>query len=250
MSEPTLPTRGRDIAALIFAMTFPSFLAWVSFIALAARGQDGEINRALQIFFPAAKFVQFSFPLLYLALFEPTQLRPTRPHLRGLGVAVSFGLMVALAIFGLYFLGLKGTSLFASTAAKIDRWLRQVGLPSETAFLFVAGFIAVVHSMWEEFYWRGFIFARLTRFLHWFTAAIIAGLAFMSHHVIVLYFYLPGYLWVVALFSFGVAIGGFIWAWIYHRSQSLYATWLSHCIIDLAIMVVAYDLLFSSRPNG
>jgi len=45
------------------------------------------------------------------------------------------------------------------------------------------------------------------------------------------------------LLSLGVAVGGIFWAWLYHRSGSLYGPWLSHLLIDAAIFVVGYDLV-------
>ena len=39
-------------------------------------------------------------------------------------------------------------------------------------------------------------------------------------------------------------VGGAVWAWVYHRTRSLAATWLSHALVDAAILMVGYDLLF------
>jgi membrane protease YdiL (CAAX protease family) len=45
------------------------------------------------------------------------------------------------------------------------------------------------------------------------------------------------------LFASGVAVGGAVWAWIYHQSRSLYGPWLSHCIVDAAVFLVGFDLV-------
>ena len=45
----------------------------------------------------------------------------------------------------------------------------------------------------------------------------------------------------VIVVAFG--IGGAFWAWLYHRSESLYAPWISHCLVDLAIFLVGYDMV-------
>ena len=42
----------------------------------------------------------------------------------------------------------------------------------------------------------------------------------------------------------GVATGGAVWAWLYERTGSLWAAWLSHLLVDTAIMAVGYDLVF------
>jgi membrane protease YdiL (CAAX protease family) len=39
-------------------------------------------------------------------------------------------------------------------------------------------------------------------------------------------------------------VGGMVWAWLYWRTGSIYAPWLSHLLIDAAIFTAGYDLLF------
>ena len=46
------------------------------------------------------------------------------------------------------------------------------------------------------------------------------------------------------LFSLAIAIGGAAWAWLYHRSGSLVGPWLSHLLVDAAIFVIGYHLVF------
>ena len=71
------------------------------------------------------------------------------------------------------------------------------------------------------------------------------SLAFALHHVIVLAFYFGWRSPATVAFSLGVALGGAVWAWIYHRSGSLLGPWLSHAVVDAAIFAVGYQLLRS-----
>jgi membrane protease YdiL (CAAX protease family) len=67
----------------------------------------------------------------------------------------------------------------------------------------------------------------------------------MAHHVVVLAVYFPGRFFTAALpLSLGIAIGGMFWCWLYERTGSIIATWVSHFLIDGAIMIVGYDLAF------
>lgn len=243
-SAPTTPPgKFRDVLALLFAMSFPTLLSWLSFMVLPSQGSGNNVW--LQIVFGAGKVVQFTFPFIYVAVFERASLQIARPNSRGMMAGLGFGLVVALTTLGLYYFGLKGTRLFEATQPKIQHWLAQLSLPSAAGFLLIAGFICLLHSLWEEYYWRWFVFGRLSRRFGWQWSAVIAGLAFMAHHVVVLAYYLPGYFWVgVVPLSLCVAAGGVIWAWMYQRYQSLYATWVSHCLVDMGIMVVGYDLLY------
>ena len=74
-------------------------------------------------------------------------------------------------------------------------------------------------------------------------AILISSLGFMLHHVLLLgtfFGYDAAATWV---FSLAIAIGGAFWAWLYHRTNSLYPPWLSHLIVDAAIFIVGYDLV-------
>ena len=144
----------------------------------------------------------------------------------------------------LYFAFLRGSVLLGDTPGRMRDWLEKFGFNSMGGFLMFAAVISIPHSFLEEYYWRWFVFGWMRRELPWGPAAVISALAFMSHHVVVLAFYLPGYFWLgVVPFSLCVAVGGIAWAWLYHHYENLYAPWASHLMIDAAIMVVGWDMM-------
>jgi membrane protease YdiL (CAAX protease family) len=231
-----------DLAALFFAMGFPSVLSWMEFWALPGAGT--EPNPALKAVFGLGKAVQFSVPILYVWLCDRADIRLERPNTRGLALGLGFAALVAVGALGLYFLFLKDSGVFGDTPAKIHQWLTEFNASTPATFLVMALFFSVLHSFLEEYYWRWFVFGRLERWLPWGAAVLVASLAFMAHHVLVLAYYLPGRFWIAAVpFSLCVAGGGVAWAWLYHRSRSLYAVWLSHLVVDAAIMMIGYDML-------
>jgi membrane protease YdiL (CAAX protease family) len=182
--------------------------------------------------------------MLYVAYFERAALRPVRPPLRGLAFGLGFGLLVAAAMLGLFFGGVGKSAAFAETPAKIHRLLQDAGVSTPARYLLLAFFYAALHSLLEEYYWRWFVFARLCRYLPLAAAIVVSALGFMAHHVVLLGVYFPGQFWTLALpLSLGVAIGGAVWAWIYHHTGSLYAAWLSHGLVDAAIFVIGYAML-------
>ena len=70
----------------------------------------------------------------------------------------------------------------------------------------------------------------------------IASLAFASHHLVVLSEYFPpGW---TALLGACVAVGGGVWCLMYERQRTLTGAWISHVVVDLAILWVGYRLLF------
>ncbi len=242
----------RDWAALVFAMTFPSVMAWLYFVYLApdhsgAGSTPHSASLAVQVAYGGGKLLQFAFPLVFVWLFDRSQLRPAAPRPQGLALGVGFALVVSAAIFLAYYLGLRGELIRHGVPAKVASKLAQFHLNSPAGFVIMAIFIAVIHSLFEEYYWRWFVFGRLRRHVAVPAAVVISSLAFMAHHVIVLAVYLPGprkFLTLVVPFSLGVAVGGAVWCWIYQRSGSIYGPWVSHLLIDSAIMAVGYDLLF------
>jgi hypothetical protein len=126
----------------------------------------------------------------------------------------------------------------------VRTYLEEFHLNTPARYLLLAAFMSVVHSLLEEYYWRWFVFGGLRRCLPGSVAIVVSSLAFMAHHVIILVSYFPGNLPMALVFSLGVAVGGAVWAWLYGRYQSLYAPWMSHLLIDAAIMAVGYDIAF------
>jgi membrane protease YdiL (CAAX protease family) len=225
----------RDLFALAFASIFPLASTWFYFVACGTGGQPSTLVIAV---FALAKLLQLALPFVYVALFDRDQLvRPT-PDLRGWPLAILFAAVVDAGIFGLY-ATLQGTSFLDMAPAMVGQKLKELNIVSLWSFVGLALFVCIPHAAFEEYYWRWFVFGWLRRYVPFWPAAIIAGLAFMAHHVVILVVYFPDQVWTLAVpMSLCVAIGGIAWAWFYERTGSLGAVWLCHGLIDLGIMVV------------
>jgi membrane protease YdiL (CAAX protease family) len=236
-------TENRTLLAVLFAMTFPTLAAWSYFMALA--GQEGKPNVWQQTAYVAGKIVQFAFPLVFLAVVERRWPRLSRPCFEGLALGLGFGLLVVLLMLGIYFGALRGSGLLQQTPARLEHKLREFNMATPARYIVLAAFIVAAHSLLEEYYWRWFVFGQLRRLTAQTPAIVLSSLAFMAHHVVVLYVYLPGYFWTAALpFSLAIALGGAAWAWLYERSNSIWPPWLSHLLIDAGIFAIGWDLLW------
>src|SRR5207247_7547003 len=95
----------RDACALTFAMVFPAVMAWLYFVVFATDGR--QVSQAVVWAFAAGKFLQFTFPLLYVGWFERAQLKPAAPTARCFPFGLALGLGIAAAILGIYFAWLR-----------------------------------------------------------------------------------------------------------------------------------------------
>jgi CAAX protease family protein len=253
-TEPSLlpekfnrPSVGLHWCALIFAMSFPGLMAWVYFVALA-RPTSGDGGPGLTAFsaYVIGKIVQFSFPVLWVWVYERHRLRPAVPSFAGLALGVGFGLLVAALVFAVYH-GLAGSPVLAETPEKIREKLSLFHADTAACYLFLGLFIAGIHSLMEEYYWRWFVFGEVRRRLSLAFAIALSSLAFMAHHVVVLGVYFPRHFFTAALpFAFCVAVGGAAWAWLYQRTGTIYSAWISHLLVDSAILAVGYKMVFAS----
>jgi membrane protease YdiL (CAAX protease family) len=163
-----------------------------------------------------------------------------RKHFKSLPLGMLSGTVIVAAMFALMQTPLG--HIARASADNIRHKLAGLGI-LEHYWLFGL-FLAVVHSLVEEYYWRWFVFGRLRNLVPIFWAHILAGAAFASHHVVV----------TSQFFGFGwgffvgaaVAAGGIIWSVMYSRQRTLAGPWLSHMIVDLGIEAIGHSILFGA----
>jgi membrane protease YdiL (CAAX protease family) len=236
------PPRGPAYAALAFAMLFPAAMTWIYFVALGHCG--GDPGPAQSIAYAVGKVIQFGFPLLFVAATRPARFGLPALNRKGWGVAIGFALLTAAAMALLYFVWLKQSSWLGETPLRVREKVEGFGVGSLPAFMALAFFLSAVHSLLEEYYWRWFVFHEIRDRATLATAIALSALGFMLHHVVVLGVYFPDRFWTLAVpFSIGVAVGGAVWAWIYDRCGSLLPSWISHALVDAAIMTIGWDLI-------
>jgi membrane protease YdiL (CAAX protease family) len=234
-----------ELLALAVAMVFPTAMAWCYFRVLAGGGQ---VHPAQQFAYSLGKLAQFAFPLAWCRLNDRRWPRARSPRCDGLLWGVGFGLATAALLLGLFHGWLAGAELFAGTPDRVRDKLQEFGVTTPARYFGLAAFIVAVHSLLEEYYWRWFVFGRLRDHVPVGLALVVSSLAFMGHHVLILDAYFPGHFWMAVVpFSLGVAVGGAFWAWLYQRTGSLAACWLSHLLVDAAIFVLGWSLLGGTR---
>ena len=121
--------------------------------------------------------------------------------------------------------------------------VRDLGLDSLWKYGAVAVFYAFAHSLLEEYYWRWFVFGQLKRTMRpsWAIGLIEPGVHGPSRRAAgnVLRLGLAARLCILVgrrhrRSLLGLAVFVF---------RSLFAPWLSHMLVDIAIFVIGYDLV-------
>jgi len=242
--------RSTEWLALISALVFPTAMTWIYFVVLA-----GEASSIQQTIFGIAKVIQFVFPVVWVFLICREKFQWPRPEVQGLAIGSGFGLAILVAMLLLYHLVFKQTGMFDDPAEVLREKLLGFGIDALWKYLALGVFYSLCHSMLEEYYWRWFAYRRLQERTSFGTANLVSSLAFMSHHVILLAVYFGWTSPWTYIFSLPIAVGGGVWAWIYHRSGSLFGPCISHLLVDagaiysvprkagnFAVWVLAYEV--------
>ena len=245
-------TRNKRVAAIAVAALLPSIVTWAYFHLLA---ESPSIVQ--QSTYAVGKLLQFGFPIFWVAMIAkelgrtgiqavpPIQTATVWTTRKNILLGCVLGLLICLAMMGVYWFVLDDSVRSGLQAQVADR-IRGLSLASWQSYLGLSLFYALVHSLLEEYYYRWFIYGQLRQVSRMPVAALVSGLAFMAHHVIVLAQYFGNTL-LTAFLSLSIMVGGVIWAWQYERSRSLLGPWLSHAVVDAGIFAIGY---FALRAAG
>ncbi len=230
--------RRRDACGLAFALGFPTLVTMLYFVWLT-EGPGGVQQAAYGL----GKVLQFAFPAFWVLAVQRRRLGLRLPGGAGLIEGATFGLAIFGTMMALYHLWLQPSGLLDPAIEPIRQKVASFGVRGPLGFFALGAFYSMAHSLMEEYYFRWFVFGQLRRLVSVPAAIVVSSLGFMGHHVVVLgtfFGYASPLTW---LFSLAVAVGGAAWAWLYHRSRSLYGPWLSHLIIDAAIYTIGYSIV-------
>ncbi len=177
-------------------------------------------------------------PVIYLICsksFRPKELFSLKKKHVFLIVPLAVGIFAVIMVA---FFALRGFIDFSSVT---DSVTSDAGVTREN-FIFVALYIALVNSLLEEFFFRGFCFFGLRPFGLAFSY-VASALLFSAYHVA----FMDGWLSPVifALSLFGMALGGIIFAFLNHKTESLLPSWLVHMASNLATNLIGIIMFYS-----
>ncbi len=229
-------------------MAIPTLITWIYFDLLANAPATVQ-----KIAYALGKISQVGIMLVaYWIWLQRWKNLPDKPTLLGRPICmrwIAIGSVSGLAIgcLGMVVFQWVLLPLGVMDSAKLiaKEKLQSLGADSPPILFAIAIFYALIHSGFEEFYWRGFVFRGLNEYLGVASSVCLSSLAFMSHHVLVLGKFF-GYGSVMTyLLAASVAVGGVIWASIYHQCGNLIPGWISHALVDAGIFVIGYWLVYA-----
>jgi membrane protease YdiL (CAAX protease family) len=175
-----------------------------------------------------------SWLLVYRALPKVSEAVNTK---LSLVYGVISGLLITIVGFAIFF---AFEEFFRGFTPMIYQKVVQMNLLH--AYIPFAIGLSLAHSLFEEFYWRFFVFRGLLLKFSPLVAALISSAAFASHHFVVLsQFFSPV---LTIMLGLAVFVGGLLWCAMYVRTGSIWGSWVSHIFVDAAIFAVGYLLVF------
>ncbi|MGL5805284.1 MAG: CPBP family intramembrane glutamic endopeptidase [Xenococcaceae cyanobacterium] len=222
--------RRRALIALFLSVPFSSIWAIAS-LSIAA-GKLGTI-------FPIVCQIWLLFlPLVWLLWVERKSLSIPKIKRRDWIFGSILGLLMFGGIQAIYWLFTKNWI----DAIEIRNKVQQIGTIDRQVFLIGCVYFAFINSLFEEYFWRWFVYRRCEDLSSDRTAVFLSAFSFTIHHIIVLAAYVN---WqVVIMGSLAVFFAGVIWSECYRRYRSIWIGYLSHAIACLSIYTVAWQILF------
>jgi len=209
------------IAAICFAMVLPTLATLLYFVFLS--GSD-----LMKIVYFGSKVLQFSFPLIWVLAVQRHRIRIPRPTWNSITAGILMGIGIVGTGLLAYYGFLKDSTYLENAPALITAKVNEMGLTSPTIYILFALFLAVPHSLLEEYYWRWFVFVQTKRLTGVNTAIVISSFGFMSHHVIVLHHFLDNDWAVPLFFSLSVATEGLVRACVSTRYNAFFVSVVCH----------------------
>ncbi len=215
--------------AILLTAFLPAIAAWVYFHAVSSAVVAAAVYAATKLF-------TVLWPWIASRVWHGPPAVARRCRRTSLLWGVGIGLIGSAGVVFLYRGPLAHVTI--STAPAIAAKVEALGIGEH--YVAFALFLSLVHSAIEEVYWRWFLFGNLHPRSQ-SVSALVAATAFSAHHFLILAAFTTLTWTLVGGLLVGVA--GWAWCVLYQRSGSLLGPWVSHVLIDLAVMWVGWDLI-------
>ena len=230
IAEKSTTDKRMALYGLIFVAIAPTISVTTGFVLKAG---------VLAIFvFIFTKLWMFGLPAFWYLKVENGQKSMSIPQNGGWLVSTILGIVMAIAIFSVYFL--LGDLVLSSE--DLTHILEPFGLTVPWKLAIAIIFWIFINSVLEEYVFRWFITSKVEQLVGGKWAAILISAAiFTVHHTIAMAYFIEPLGNLLA--SIGVFTGGVIFSWIYVQYRSVWVAWVAHAIADVAIFAIAWQMI-------
>ena len=230
--SPQGPSKRQAALALLLLVPAPSL--GVAFGMWMPETRGTPLGQGLYFF---SKLWILALPLLWTAFVDRARFSWSPPK-GGFAFGLYSGLLIGSAIIAVYLL--LGHQLI--DVSQVRSAAQANGIAEPWRYIGLATYLSLVNAVLEEYVWRWFVFKKSERLWGAKAAVFASAFFFTPHHIWALKAQFN--LTVTALCAVGVFVGGVIWSWSYDRFRSIWPGYLSHALVDIAIMLVGYHLIF------
>lgn len=109
-------------------------------------------------------------------------------------------------------------------------------------YIFIGIYIILINSFIEEFFFRGFVFLQLNKFIGTKQSSFFSAFLFAIYHISIFktWFILP----ILFLSLIGLLCIGLIFNHIDKKNNSIFKSWFIHMIADISVIVIGFLILF------
>ena len=177
------------VVVIVLGMVIPTFITWIYFDLLATAPAIAQKSA-----YALGKLSQVGIMLVAFWIWRQRRKDSSdKQSVFGKPICMRWiagGLVTGLAMACLSILVVQWIlmPLGVMESAKImaKEKLQSLGADSPVVLFAIAAFYVLLHSGFEEFYWRGFVYRGWNEHLGVALSVFLSSLGFMSHHVLVL----------------------------------------------------------------
>jgi uncharacterized protein len=211
----------------IFIQIFGGYLYFVVFTS----------TYYVHVAYVVTKLIMLTVPILLIYCgFKLPRFSISAKVMKSIALGLMSGIAISVLIFGVFTLF---QATFLTFTDRIAIKVVDFGI-IQHYFLFAIG-VSLVHSLFEEYFWRWYVVRGLETKLKSVHAVILGALLFAGHHYILLSQFFS--FEIMLLFGTIVGVGGAIWSCIYKKTGSLLGAWISHAIVDGTLFYIGWILL-------
>ncbi|EAR08175.1 CPBP family intramembrane glutamic endopeptidase [Reinekea blandensis] len=226
------PAFKKTLALLGFLLIAPVPTLGVWFAAFESSDSYGAV------LWVAAKVWLLFVPVLWWRWVQKQPIAVPAPSRRALTWGAGSGFLMAVGIFGAYWLLARPVIDFTALAGL----MASFSLDSVWTYLGLVVYLTLVNSLVEEYVFRWFMQVQLNALMPAIAAAAGSAAVFTLHHTVVLAAYIPWGFNVLA--SLGIFLGAMIWSWMYRKTENLWSAYISHIGADIGVFAIGYHVLF------